>query len=59
MKPEELDVVRLRDGRECVLLTDWGEGKAFEAEFDFSENSDVRTIEAAEIAEIVEKHKAD
>jgi len=55
---DELDVIRLKDGREGVVMALWtADGQAYEVEFDFSAGSDVQTVAASEIECIVEKHR--
>ena len=55
MKLNELDVIRLKDGSEALVLHVYADGKAFECEFDFSEESDIRTVELSEIDSVIER----
>lgn len=55
MKIDELDVVKLKDGREGIVMGAWSDGEAYEIEFDYSENSDVRTVKHSEIERVVKK----
>lgn len=52
---EELDVIKLKDGRVAVVLLVLGDGKAFDCEFDFSEESHEQIVTREQIDYIVEK----
>ena len=54
---EELDVIKLKDGRVATVLLVSGDGEAFDCEFDFSEESDEQTVEREEIDYIIEKRQ--